>query len=63
MIILFIGLKQVVKTTEQSISLDKDEMVIKLLYDEDIDQYRYSKNDYKFIHIGLVQIAFKPLTL
>ena len=58
-----IGLKQVVKTTEESISLDKDEMIIKLLNEGDINHYRSDKSDYKFIHIGLVQIAFKPLTL
>ena len=55
-----LGLKQVVKTTEESVSLDNDELVIKLLSEKDIDMYR---NLYKFLHIGLVQIAFKPLTL
>jgi len=34
--------------------------VIKLLTDEDIDPYR---KKYKYLHIGLIQVAFKPLTL
>ena len=52
--------KQVVKTTEESISLDNEEKVIKLLDSMDIRHYQ---EEYKFLHIGLVQIAFKPLTL
>ena len=55
-----LGLKQVVKTTEESISLDNDEMIIRLLSEKDISHYRQT---HKFLHIGLVQIAFKPLTL
>jgi hypothetical protein len=55
-----LGLKQVVKTTEQSISLDNEEMIIKLLSEKDLQPYRQT---HKFIHIGLIQIAFKPLTL
>lgn len=54
--------KQVVKTTEQSIALNSDERVLQLLSATDIESYRSHKN-YKFMHIGLVQIAFKPLTL
>ena len=34
--------------------------MIKLLTDEDIDPYR---EKYKYLHIGLIQVAFKPLTL
>jgi len=56
-----IGLKQVVKTTEETIALNKDDMSIKLLSNRELDKYKRDK--YKFIHIGLVQIAFKPLTL
>lgn len=55
-----LGLKQVVKTTEETISLNKDEMILRLLSNKDLDRY---KRLYKFIHIGLVQVAFKPLTL
>ena len=55
-----LSLKQVVKTTEESVSLDNDELVIKLLNEKDINIYR---DLYKFLHIGLVQGAFKPLTL
>ena len=55
-----LGLKQAVKTTEESVSLNNEEMVLKLLSNKDIDLYRHT---YKFLHIGLVQIAFKPLTL
>lgn len=55
-----LGLKQLVKTTEESISLHNDEMIIRLFSEKDILPYR---NTHKFLHIGLVQIAFKPLTL
>ena len=55
-----LGLKQVVKTTEETFSLNKDEMIVKLLSNRDLNKY---KKEYKFIHIGLVQVAFKPLTL
>ncbi|KAL9680935.1 hypothetical protein QQ045_012716 [Rhodiola kirilowii] len=54
------GLKQVVKTTEETIPLDSEELTIRLLDESDLLLYR---NSHKFIHIGLVQIAFKPLTL
>ncbi|KAK9677506.1 hypothetical protein RND81_11G147800 [Saponaria officinalis] len=56
-----LGLKQVVKTTEESISLNNTEMVLQLLNNYDLKPYR--KDDHKFIHIGLVQVAFKPLTM
>uniref|UniRef100_A0A7N0RGK2 Peptidase A2 domain-containing protein n=1 Tax=Kalanchoe fedtschenkoi TaxID=63787 RepID=A0A7N0RGK2_KALFE len=54
------GLKQVVKTTEESVSLDNEQICIKLLSQNDLMKYSML---YKFIHIGLIQIAFKPLTL
>lgn len=54
------GIKQVVKTTEETIFSNKEDMVIKLLNNRDLSKY---KKDYKFLHIGLVQIAFKRLTL
>ncbi|KAK9724018.1 hypothetical protein RND81_05G042000 [Saponaria officinalis] len=56
-----LGLKQVVKTTEESISLNNTEMVLQLLNKYDLEPYR--KAEHKFIHIGLVQVAFKPLTM
>ncbi|KAK9697743.1 hypothetical protein RND81_08G058200 [Saponaria officinalis] len=56
-----LGLKQIVKTTEESISLNNTEMVLQLLNDYDLKPYR--KDDHKFIHIGLVQVAFKPLIM
>ncbi|MDD0148587.1 hypothetical protein PSY31_23140, partial [Shigella flexneri] len=44
-----LGLKQVVKTTEESISLNNQETIIRLLDHFDIDSY---KSVYKFLHIG-----------
>lgn len=56
-----LGLKQVVKTTEEAISLNNEEMFLQLLTNNDLEPYR--RTDHKFVHIGLVQVAFKPLTL
>ncbi|KAG5611427.1 hypothetical protein H5410_022708 [Solanum commersonii] len=55
-----LGLKQVVKTTEETITIDSDNQTFRLLYDNDLAPY---KDIYRFMHIGLVQVAFKPLTL
>ncbi|KAL9669966.1 hypothetical protein QQ045_007516 [Rhodiola kirilowii] len=55
-----IGLKQVIKTTEETVPLNSEGLNIRLLEESDLLLYR---NSYKFMHIGLVQIAFKPLTL
>ncbi|KAG5590782.1 hypothetical protein H5410_041296 [Solanum commersonii] len=55
-----LGLKQVVKTTEETITIDSDNQTFRLLSDNDIAPYR---DIYRFMHIGLVQVAFKPLTL
>ena len=55
-----IGFKQVVKTTELSVPLHNDEMLIRLLNNKDIFPYR---KNYRFIHIGLIQIAFRTLIL
>ena len=49
-----------VKTSEQSLALNSDEQVVQLLNKRDIDTY---KSRYNWMHIGTVQIAFKPLTL
>ncbi|WMV36491.1 hypothetical protein MTR67_029876 [Solanum verrucosum] len=55
-----LGLKQVVKTTEETITIDSDNQTFRLLSDNDIAPYR---DIYRLMHIGLVQVAFKPLTL
>ncbi|KAG5568728.1 hypothetical protein H5410_064257 [Solanum commersonii] len=52
--------KQLIKTTEQSLALNSSEQTIRLLNKHDIELY---KSQYKILHIGMVQIAFKPLTL
>ncbi|WMV50556.1 hypothetical protein MTR67_043941 [Solanum verrucosum] len=52
--------KQLIKTTEQSLALNSSEQTIRLLNKRDIELY---KSQYKFLHIGMVQIAFKHLTL
>ncbi|KAG5581150.1 hypothetical protein H5410_051777 [Solanum commersonii] len=55
-----LGLKQVIKTTEETITIDSDNQTFRLLSDNDIAPYR---DIYRFMHIGLVQVAFKTLTL
>ena len=55
-----LGLIQTVKTSEETITLENQEMVIKLLNESDIIKYQ---KDFNFLHIGLIQIAFKPMTL
>ncbi|KAG5568367.1 hypothetical protein H5410_064620 [Solanum commersonii] len=55
-----LDLKQVVKTTEETITIDSDNQTFRLLSDNDLAPYR---DIYRFMHIGLVQVAFKPLTL
>ncbi|KAG5584355.1 hypothetical protein H5410_044789 [Solanum commersonii] len=52
--------KQLIKTTEQSLTLNSSEQTIRLLNKRNIEFY---KSQYKFLHIGMVQIALKPLTL
>ena len=51
---------QLIKTTEKSLALNSSEQTIRLLKKRDIDVY---KHKYNFMHIGMIQIAFKPLTL
>ncbi|KAG5572781.1 hypothetical protein H5410_062547 [Solanum commersonii] len=55
-----LGVKQVVKTTEETITIDSDNQTFRLLSDNDLAPY---KDIYRFMHIGLVQVAFMPLTL
>ncbi|KAG5581146.1 hypothetical protein H5410_051773 [Solanum commersonii] len=45
---------------KQSLALNSSEQTIRLLNKRDIEFY---KSQYKFLHIGMVQIAFKLLTL
>ena len=47
-----------IKTCEQTIAINNSLESIKLLIAADIDRY---KKDFKFLHIGLVQVAVKPL--
>ena len=60
--IIFFNLKSLIaiKTLERTISVDHEEKIIKLLIEEDIQPY---VEKYKYIHIGLIQVASKPLTL
>ncbi|KAG5570711.1 hypothetical protein H5410_060477 [Solanum commersonii] len=53
-------LKQVVKTTEETLTIDNDHQTFRLLSENDLAPYRQI---YRFMHIGLVQVAFKPLIL
>ncbi|KAG5590221.1 hypothetical protein H5410_040735 [Solanum commersonii] len=52
--------KQLIKTTEQSLALNSSEQTIRLLNKRDIE---FQKSQYKFLHISMIQIASKPLTL
>ncbi|KAG5609737.1 hypothetical protein H5410_021018 [Solanum commersonii] len=55
-----LGLKHVVKTSEETITIDINNQTFRLLFENDLAPYW---DIYRFIHIGLVQVAFKPLTL
>ena len=48
-----------IKTTEQSIPLHDENKTIQLFSKDAIEHHR--KNNYKFLHIGLIQVAVKPL--
>jgi len=48
-----------IKTVERTVSLNKEYETNKLFSKDSIDQ---DKQKYSFIHIGLVQVAVKPLT-
>ncbi|KAG9453331.1 hypothetical protein H6P81_006235 [Aristolochia fimbriata] len=49
-----------VKTLEQTITVEDTEQALELFSESDIQPFR---EKYKFLHIGCVQIALKPLTL
>jgi hypothetical protein len=48
-----------IKTVERTVSLNKEYETIKLFSKDNFEKH---KQKYSFIHIGLVQIAIKPLT-
>ncbi|KAK2385518.1 hypothetical protein QL285_072748 [Trifolium repens] len=48
-----------VKTLEQTVQVSGNHQTIKLLTKKDLEPFK----GYNFVHIGLIQIAFKPLTL
>ena len=48
-----------IKTLEQTISLEQEDQVIRLLNSKSIERH---KKDYNFIHFGMIQVAAKPLT-
>jgi hypothetical protein len=52
--------KMAIKSMEQTICLEDNNESLNLLHMSDLQNYLLR---YKFIHIGCVQIAFKPLTL
>ena len=43
-----------------SVSLEQDDRVIRLLNNKSIEKHK--KDDYNFIHFGMIQVAAKPLT-
>ena len=49
-----------IKTSEMSVSLEQDDQVIRLLDNRSVEKHK--KDDYNFIHFGMIQIAAKPLT-
>ena len=49
-----------IKTVEQSIALKDSEQTLKLLSPHDIERYL---SKYNYIHVGCVQVAFKPFTM
>ncbi|KAG5570698.1 hypothetical protein H5410_060464 [Solanum commersonii] len=55
-----LGLKQVVKTTEETLTIDSDHQTFISLFENYLAPYR---EIYRFMHLGLVQVAFKTLTL
>ena len=48
-----------IKTVEQSIAIDNSEQTLRLLNLRDIERHL---SKYNYVHIGCIQIAFKPLT-
>lgn len=52
--------KTVIKTQEDSISVNNDEASYSLMTIKDLQSFRAK---FKYLHIGLIQVALKPLTL
>jgi hypothetical protein len=48
-----------VKTIEQNVRISKDSQDIFMLCKKDLESFK----EYKYMHVGLIQIAIKPLTL
>ena len=48
-----------IKTLEESVSLEQDDQVIRLLDNKSISRHNL---DYKFVHFGMIQVVTKPLT-
>ena len=48
-----------IRTLEQSVSLEQDDQVIRLLDGKSVERH---KRDYNFIHFGMIQVVTKPLT-
>ena len=48
-----------IKTLEQTISIEQEDQVIRLLDSQSIERH---KKDYNFIHFDMIQVAAKPLT-
>lgn len=51
--------KFAIKQLEQTVQITNQNQTIRLLNKKDLDAFK----DYNFIHIGLIQVALKPLTL
>ena len=49
-----------IKTMERTTIIGHDDEVFELLDEKDLEPYM---DKYKYVHIGLIQMAFKPLTL
>lgn len=51
--------RMAVKTIEQNVRISKDSQDIYMLCKKDLESFK----EYKYIHVGLIQIAIRPLTL
>ena len=47
-----------IKTCESTIAINNSSEIVRLLKDKDLDRY---KSSFNYLHIGLVQVAVKPL--
>jgi hypothetical protein len=51
--------KYAIKQIEQTVQISKNKQIINLINKKDLESFK----DYNFIHVGLIQVALKPLTL